>query len=119
MRTSASRRNRCIKEMKQLNVRDASGNFVSTILAEGQAFLKWKRAWAKRSGFPARKVAIVIAIEKPPASMLINTGAVLGKLRLWLAEGETRCELVVRMPDREELPEQEVWQPWSAASMVK
>ena len=98
---------------KQLGIRDAIGNCVSKIPAEGQAFSRWRKAWAKRSGLPARKVAIVIAIEKPPATMLIDTGKILDELDPWIAE-ETKCELVVRVSDREHFAEHEVWQPWSA-----
>ena len=102
----------------KLDIRDANGNIVSAILAERYAFLKWRRAWAKRLRFPARKVAIAIALEKPPTTMLADTGAMLDKLGPWI-DGETKCELVVRVPDREDFAEHEVWQPWSATTTLK
>ena len=106
--------------MATLLIQDASGLFVDTIPAERYAFLKWRKAWAKRTHFPTRNVAVAIAFEgETPTTMLVDTGAILSKLRPWLAEGQTQCELVARVPDREGFPEQEVWQPWSAASRVK
>ena len=104
---------------KKLEIRDANGNRVSTLPAERYAFLRWRKAFSKRFRFPARNVAIVIAVEKPPATMLVDTGKILHGLDPWIAEGETKCELVVRVPDRADFAEHEVWQPWAATAKVK
>ncbi len=81
-----------------LKICDGSGRVLETIPAESEAFLQWRKAWAKRMQMSAREVALVIHLKEPQAQMLVDTGRSLTRLQKWLRRGDEAfvCDLVTR-----------------------
>ncbi len=99
---------------KQLSIHDADGCAVALIPVDRQAFLNWRKKWAKTVNTSPRDVAIVIILEQEPQpTMLVDSGAALVRLARWLAEGwATTCEIVIKTPDMEEFAGHDVWRTW-------
>ena len=105
---------------KQLSIRDADGRAVASIPVDRQAFLNWRKKWAKATGTKPRGVAIVITLgTKQPATMLVDSGAALVKLDRWLAENGATCEIAIKTPDMEEFAGYDVWRAWRGDAQLR
>ncbi len=105
---------------KQLSIRDADGRAVASIPVDRQAFLNWRKKWAKTVNTSPRDVAIVIILEQEPQpTMLVDSGAALVKLDRWLAEDGATCEIAIKTPDMEEFAGYDVWRAWRGDAQLR